>query len=121
MSLQRIDPSDNAFVINPNLGIDLLQRQPGPPQRVPGMTVGIVDMTTSAPHGGEMHPDGDELLYVFSGRVRITTDSDPDSALELGPGDACIVPKGEWHQVEVLEPVRLLHATPGPGGEHREI
>jgi hypothetical protein len=29
------------------------------------------------------------------------------------------VPKGLWHRVEALEPGRLLHATPGPGGDYR--
>lgn len=39
----------------------------GPPQRVDGMTIGFVSVTTDAPHKGEVHPDGDEILYVISG------------------------------------------------------
>jgi hypothetical protein len=39
----------------------------------------------------------------------------------LGPGDACIVSKDEWHCVQILEPTRLLHITPGPQGDHRPI
>ena len=42
---------------------------PGPPSRIDGFTVGAPVMTRNAPHGGEMHPDGDELLFLISGRV----------------------------------------------------
>lgn len=83
--------------------------------------MGVVTMEHNPPHGGEVHPDGDEILYVISGKVRVTGDSAPDEAIELGPGSACIVKKGEWHQVTVLEKTQLLHITPGPGGDHRPL
>ena len=83
------------------------------------MTLGVVTMTGDAPHGGEVHPDGDEILFVISGRLRVTGDSEPDAPVDLGPGDACIVRKGEWHRVQVLEPARFVHVTPGPNGAHR--
>ena len=83
--------------------------------------MGIVDLMHDAPHGGEVHPDGDEILVVLSGRVRIRGDSAPEDPLELGPGEACIVTRGEWHKVEVLEPTRLIHVTPGPRGDHRPL
>ena len=124
MSHDHIRPVDVALDnidITRDSAMHLRRRKPGPPERVDAMTVGIVSMETSAPHGGEMHPDGDELLFIISGRVRVTGDSDPDHPLELGPGDACIVPQGEWHRVEVLEPVELVHITPGPGGDHRPL
>jgi mannose-6-phosphate isomerase-like protein (cupin superfamily) len=66
-----------------------------------------------------MHPDGDELLYVVSGRFRVTGDSAPEASVELGPGEVCIVRKGEWHLVSVIEPGQLVNITPGPRGEHR--
>jgi len=85
------------------------------------MTVGIVTMEHDAPHGGEVHPDGDEILYVISGKVRVIGDSAAARPLELGPGDACIVKQGEWHKVEILEKTQLLHVTPGPHGDHRPL
>lgn len=85
------------------------------------MTIGIVTLTEDAPHRGEVHPDGDEILYVVSGRLRVTGESEPDSAFELGAGQACIVPKGEWHLVKLLEPTQLIHITPGPNGDHRPL
>jgi hypothetical protein len=41
--------------------------------------------------------------------------------MELGPGQGCIVRKGEWHQVDILEKTQLLHLTPGPNGDHRPL
>lgn len=114
-----VDPEREFFRIHPDRRIEPAEHRPGPPERIDGHTLGIVRMAASAPHGGEMHPDGDEILYVITGRVRVTGDSAPESPLELGPGQACIVPAGEWHTVDVLEPVQLVHLTPGPGGAHR--
>jgi len=64
--------------------------------------MGIITMEQSAPHGGEVHPDGDELLYVISGKVSVTWDCAADEVLTLGPGEGCIIHKGEWHKVNVL-------------------
>ena len=36
-------------------------------------------------------------------------------------GDACIVRKGEWHRVLMVEPAQLIHITPGPRGDHRPL
>ncbi len=116
-----VDVSQSMFDIHRDLSISTRARKPGPPERIDGMTVGIVTMTHDAPHGGEVHPDGDEILYVISGKVRVTGDSAPDAPIELGPGQACIVRKGEWHLVNVLEPTQLIHITPGPNGDHRPL
>lgn len=115
--LVQLDASGFSFQINRDLSVDVTPMKPGPPVRMEGMTVGIVTMEDDAPHGGEVHPDGDEILYVFSGKLRVTGDS--SGSVVLSAGDACIVPKGEWHTVEVLEKTQLLHITPGPNGDHR--
>ncbi len=114
-----VDADREYFRIHRDMTVDTALHRPGPPERIDGFTAGVVSMSASAPHGGEMHPDGDEILLVLSGRVRVEGDSELDAGLELGPGGACIVRAGEWHRVEILEPTRLLHITPGPGGEHR--
>ena len=92
-----VDVSTHSIDMFSDFSMAQQKREPGPPERVNGMTMGIVTMTEDAPHGGEVHPDGDELLYVISGRLQVTTESNPEEALFLGPGQACIVPKGEWH------------------------
>lgn len=97
--------------------------RPGPPKRVDGYSVGAPSMTANAPHRGEMHPDGDELLFLVSGRIDVVLEKDGqqdavgrEQTLELVPGDAIVVPKGVWHQVLIREPSQLVHITPGPGG-----
>jgi quercetin dioxygenase-like cupin family protein len=93
----------------------------GPPPRFDGFTLGIVDLDPEQPepHGGERHPDGDEILYLISGRIRVCMDDAPGAVLELGPGEGCVVPAGAWHRIETLEVTKLVHLTPGPRGEHR--
>jgi mannose-6-phosphate isomerase-like protein (cupin superfamily) len=116
-----VDVSRHVLDVHRDLSVSPRAQKPGLPERIDGMTIGFVTMTHDAPHGGEVHPDGDEILYVVSGRLRVTGDSAPDEALELGPGDACIVRRGEWHRVHLLEPTRLVHVTPGPSGDHRPL
>ena len=75
-----------------------------------------------------MHPDGDELLYLVSGRVDVILEDGGDETTvgvprveTLQPGEAVLVPRGVWHRVDVREPSRLVHVTPGPGGGHRPL
>ena len=79
-------------------------------------------MTRPAPHMGEMHPDGDELLFLISGHVSVLLEEQgAERAVELRPGQAIVVPRGVWHRVIPQQPSQLLHITPGPGGEHRPL
>jgi quercetin dioxygenase-like cupin family protein len=94
--------------------------------RADGFTVGVVPrMEQPPPHRGELHPDGEELLYLVSGRVEVVLDDGDldnvgaETRHEVGPGEAFIVPKGVWHRIEVLDPAYLIHITPGPGSGHR--
>jgi len=119
--IARVDVSNRVFDVHRDLSVSTRERKPGLPERIDGVTIGIVTMAHDAPHGGEIHPDGDEILYVVSGRLRVTGESDPTASIELGPGQACIVPRGEWHRVSVLEPTQLVHVTPGPHGDHRPL
>ena len=91
----------------------------GSEPEIKGMTVGLVTMETSAPHNGECHNDGDEILIVVSGKITVESDSNPDIHLELGAGDSCIVRKGEWHKVNVIKKTQLVYITPGLNNEHR--
>ena len=117
----RVDPAAVVLDIRRDLSVTPRARKPGPPERIDGMTLGIDFITSDPPHRGEVHPDGDEILYVVSGRFRVTGESDPGAPLELGPGQVCIVPKGEWHLVNMVEAGVLVHVTPGPRGDHRAL
>ena len=120
MIIEVIDTETLLIDIHRDLSVTTRRRIPGPPQRMDGMTIGVVGMSAhdSSPHNGEMHPDGDEILYLITGRVQISYDSG-DQPLELNSGQACIVPKGEWHRIDCLEDAQLVHITPGPQGEVR--
>ena len=85
-------------------------------------------MQRSAPHRGEIHPDGDELLYLVSGAIDVVVETGgtqesigEEHVTRVEPGQAFIVPRGLWHRVEVREPSRLVHITPGPGDGHRPL
>lgn len=100
----------------------LVPWESGPPPRIDGYVIGAPLMTGPAPHGGEMHPDADEILFLISGRVEvILEEGGADTVVEVRPGEAMVVPKGVWHRVLPREPSRLLHITPGPGKEWRPL
>ena len=94
----------------------------GPPERIDGHTIGLWRMEGDPPHAGEVHPDGDELLVLLSGRVSVRLElPDGDQHVDLGAGEALVVPKGVWHLITRLEPGQLLNVTPGPNGGHRPL
>ena len=99
---------------------------PGPPRRIDGYTIGAIpDIDGPGPHGGEVHPDGDEFLYVVRGTMELILDDGDEGAVGvettvvLRSGDAYVVPRGTWHRLEPVEPSYLIHVTPGPNGGHR--
>jgi len=91
-----------------------------PPNRIVGYTVQSSALGGAPPHGGEMHPDADELLFLLSGRIRLRLELvDGDREVEVLAGQAVVVPRGTWHQIYADEPGQLLNITPGPGGQAR--
>jgi len=93
-----------------------------PPQRIEGFTIGAPRVAGDPPHDGEMHPDGDELLYLVSGAVTVRLElSDGHTRVDLGAGDAIVIPQGVWHQITMREPYQLIHITPGPNGDARPL
>ncbi|MEN3272290.1 MAG: hypothetical protein V7636_1051 [Actinomycetota bacterium] len=93
-----------------------------PPKRIDGYTVGAPMLTGDAPHDGEMHPDGDELLYLVSGKVTVRLElPDGEKTVELSGGDGLVIPQGVWHLVKLVEPGQLIHITPGPSGDCRPL
>ncbi len=101
----------------------LVEQTPGrPPRRIDGFTIGAPMITEDAPHAGEMHPDGDELLFLLSGAMTVRLElPDGDQTIEMVAGDALVVPEGVWHRIWLREPGQLVHITPGPSGEHRPL
>jgi mannose-6-phosphate isomerase-like protein (cupin superfamily) len=117
-----LDLSQAVVALHRDGKTSLIPNAPGPPVRIDGFTVGAPRMTQPAPHAGEMHPDGDELLFLVSGRATVLLEEQGEErVLELQPGQAFVVPRGVWHRVVPNGAIQLLHITPGPGGRHRPL
>jgi mannose-6-phosphate isomerase-like protein (cupin superfamily) len=68
----------------------------------------------------EMHPAGDELVYLLSGDLAFLIDL-PEGlqSTRLTGRGALLVPRGTWHTAKVLAPSRVLFVTSGAGTQHR--
>jgi mannose-6-phosphate isomerase-like protein (cupin superfamily) len=117
------DPSETVLGLYRDGVARPLPAAPGAPQRIDGFTVGAPRMTRPAPHAGEMHPDGDELLFLVSGAVEVIflEGERGEQVVPLAPGQALVVPRGVWHRVVPKQPSQILHITPGPRGEWRPL
>ena len=70
----------------------------------------------------EMHPAGDELVYLLSGSMDLVLFEDGGERLvPLRGRVACVVPRGVWHTARVHEPSEVLHVTRGAGTEHEPL
>ncbi|NNC78350.1 MAG: cupin domain-containing protein [Woeseiaceae bacterium] len=117
----RFDARKDTVGVSRDLCAAIVAAQADPPIPVDGLTIGVADMSENSPHGGEMHPDGDEVLYLISGLARVVFENSEFADVDLHPGDGLVVPKGVWHRVDILKPCRIVYATPGPGGEYRPL
>ena len=82
-----------------------------------GRMLSLIDMDRDWPNW-EMHPQGDEVIWLLTGRVRFITEA--HGTVEVGQGDCIVMPKGEWHTADVLEPGKALFVTEGAGTQHRQ-
>ena len=90
-------------------------------RRYDGRLVMASRMTESTAHW-EMHPQGEEFLYLLSGAVDVVLEEAAgERRVALRRGTACLVPRGTWHRVEVREPGELLFITYGEGTQHRRL
>ena len=68
----------------------------------------------------EMHPDGDEFVYLLAGSVELLLEESAGvKTLALLGRGAVIVPRGVWHTAKVHAPSRMLHVTRGAGTQTR--
>jgi len=118
---ERFDADTQAVAIDRNLLASIFAARADPAIPVDGYTFGVATMSENSPHDGEMHPDGDEVLYLIDGKIRVTVETEPMQILDMLPGDGAVVPKGTWHKVDILEPSRIVYLTPGPGSEYRPL
>ena len=71
----------------------------------------------------EMHPRGDEFIFLISGDTDITLHDGERVTGRLRvqvPGDYVVVPKGAWHTAHPHAPTSMLFVTPGDGTVNAE-
>ena len=115
------DPAADSIGLSRDFAASVVPERPDPPVPVNGATFGVATMSRNSPHGGEMHPDGDEVLYLISGRLRVVFLDSPLDDVDVLPGDGLVVPKGMWHRVDIIEPSQIVYLTPGPNNEFRPV
>lgn len=70
----------------------------------------------------EMHPHGDEFVYLLSGALDLLLDRGGEvETIFLNGSGAVLVPRGVWHTAKVRVPSRMLHVTRGKGTENRPV
>ncbi len=68
----------------------------------------------------EMHPHGDEFVYLLSGDVELVLELPSGITSERITGrGAKVIPRSVWHTAKVFAPSRMLFVTRGEGTEHR--
>lgn len=68
----------------------------------------------------EMHPNGDEFVYLLSGDVELHLEMPSGiSTIRINDRGAVLVPRGIWHTAKVFAPSRMFFVTRGGGTEHR--
>jgi mannose-6-phosphate isomerase-like protein (cupin superfamily) len=70
----------------------------------------------------EMHPAGDEILYMLEGNAIFILDL-PSGLTEVSfdTGRLLLIPKGVWHTAKLSVSARMLAITAGSGTQHRPI
>jgi mannose-6-phosphate isomerase-like protein (cupin superfamily) len=70
----------------------------------------------------EMHPAGDEILYMVEGGAVFILDlSSGLTEVGVDIGRLLLIPKGVWHTAKLTAPARILAITAGSGTQHRPI
>jgi mannose-6-phosphate isomerase-like protein (cupin superfamily) len=68
----------------------------------------------------EMHPSGDEVLFMLTGELAVDySDGLHSGTASVEAGQGIVVPRGVWHRLILREPGLLLALTPAQGTEAR--
>ena len=90
-------------------------------RRLSGRLIMAAPMTEDMGHW-EMHPAGDEVLVLLSGRVTVILEQDGnDREIDLDAGEVCVVPRGCWHRVKVRQAGEMVFMTAGKGTLHKPL
>jgi mannose-6-phosphate isomerase-like protein (cupin superfamily) len=70
----------------------------------------------------EMHPAGDEVLFMLEGEATFLLDlAEGVKEVAFTAGRLLVVPQGVWHTARIGQPGRLLAITAGAGTQHRPV
>ncbi len=71
----------------------------------------------------EMHPNGDEVVILMSGRATFCLQMDGEVIrVELDrPGQYAVIPRGVWHTAETAQHACVLFITPGQDTQHKAL
>jgi len=70
----------------------------------------------------EMHPEGDEFVYLLSGAVELLLErGDTIERIPVKGAGAVVIPRGVWHTARVRTPSRMLHVTRGANTRTRPL
>jgi mannose-6-phosphate isomerase-like protein (cupin superfamily) len=84
--------------------------------------VTMISYASSWP-SAEMHPNGDEIVCLLSGRTTMVLFADGGEKLvELSePGAYVVIPKGTWHTARTNVKCTMFFITAGEGTQNRPI
>ncbi|HEX7054506.1 MAG TPA: cupin domain-containing protein [Burkholderiales bacterium] len=69
----------------------------------------------------EMHPAGDEVVCLLSGRAALELEGQGTLAELSVPGSFVVVPRGAWHTARTSVPTKMLFITPGEGTKNKAL
>ena len=70
----------------------------------------------------EMHPNGEEIVYLLSGAADLILEKDGiQQTCELRGKGLIIIERGTWHTAKIFEPSNLLVITCGKETQIREV
>ena len=69
----------------------------------------------------EMHPAGDEVVCLLSGRASFEFEGRGHVGELSVPGSFLLVPRGTWHTAHTTVPTKMLFITPGEGTQNKAL
>jgi len=120
------DPASTLMVLTGNQDVRAFDPPPDFWSR-PGEFVGDGRLMLATRRTGddahwEMHPNGEEVVMLFSGAVDLIVEEDGgERVVKLRGRSAFVVPRGVWHRAVCVQAGEMLYITAGEGTQHRAV
>ncbi len=70
----------------------------------------------------EMHPNGEEIVYMLSGEIDLVLEKDSEiQTIELRGKGSVVIPRSTWHTAKVFAPSNVLVITLGKETQIRPV